>query len=34
MDGVDPVDGPLGAVFGIVGRVYGDLELAEDVDIG
>lgn len=34
MDGVDPVDGPLRAVLGIVGRVRGDLELSEDVDIG
>ena len=34
MDGVDPVYGPLGAVLGIVGRVCGDLELGEDVDIG
>ena len=34
MDGVDPVDGPLGTVLGIVGRVCGDLELREDVDIG
>ena len=34
MDGVDPVDGPLGRVLGIVGRVCVDLELREDVDIG
>ena len=34
MDGVDPVDGPLGAVLGVVGRVRGDLELGEDVDVG
>ena len=34
MDGVDSVDGPLGAVLGIVGRMRGDLELGEDVDIG
>ena len=34
MDGVDPVDCPLGAVLGIVGRVRGDLELGEDVDVG
>lgn len=34
MDGVDPVDGPLGTVLGIVGRVCGDLEFREDVDIG
>ena len=34
VDGVDPVDGPLGAVLGIVCRVCGDLELGEDVDIG
>ena len=30
MDGVDPVDGPPGAVLGVVGRVRGDLELGED----
>lgn len=29
MDGVDPVDGPLGAVLGVVGRVRG-----EDADVG
>lgn len=34
MDGVDPVDGPPGAVLGIVGRVRGDLELGEDADVG
>lgn len=34
MDGVDPVDGPLGTVLGIVGRVRGDLEFREDADIG
>lgn len=34
MDGVDPVDGPLGAVLGVVGRVRGDLELGEDADVG
>ena len=34
VDGVDPVDGPLGAVLGIVGSMRGDLELGEDVDVG
>jgi len=34
VDGVDPVDGPLGAVLGVVGRVRGDLELGEDADVG
>lgn len=34
MDGVDPVDGPLRAVLGIIGRMRGDLELREDVGIG
>ena len=34
MDGVDPVDGPPGAVLGVVGRVRGDLELGEDADVG
>lgn len=34
MDGVDPIDGPLGTVLGIVDRVCGDLEFREDVDIG
>lgn len=34
VDGVDPVDGSLGAVLGVVGRVRGDLELGEDADVG
>ena len=34
MDGVDPVDGSLGAVLGVVGRVRGDPELREDADVG
>lgn len=34
VDGVDPIDGPLGAVLGIIGRMSGDLELGEDVHIG
>ena len=34
VDGVDPVDGSLGAVHGVVGRVRGDLELGEDPDVG
>lgn len=34
VDGVDPVDGPPGAVLGVVGRVRGDLELGEDADVG
>ena len=34
MDGVDPVDGALGAVLGVVGRVRGDPEFREDADVG
>lgn len=34
MDGIDPVDGPLGAVLGIACRMHRDLEFSEGVDIG
>ena len=33
VDGVDPVDGSPGAVLGVVGRVRGDLEFREDIDV-